>query len=70
LEYRELDANCQSQEKIEKAQFKRHSEIVIKFQVFAANIQTVITILKAYVADPVPDLGNSCSKHIIFSGQV
>ena len=40
------DAICQGVEKIERAQFGKYSNIVIQSQVFVANIQATLVLMK------------------------
>ena len=56
-------------EKINRAQFEKHSDIVIQSQVFAANIQTAFVVMKAQSTEAYEELRSALSEQIQHSGE-
>jgi hypothetical protein len=56
-------------EKMERAQFKKHSDIVIQSQVFAANVQAAFVVMKAQSTEAYKELWSALSEQIQHSGK-
>ena len=57
-----FDAICQGVEKIERAQFKKHSDIVIQSQMFAANIAAAFVLMKTQSTEAYYELRSALSE--------
>jgi hypothetical protein len=62
------DAICLGVEKMERAQFSKHSDIVIQSQVFAANVQAAFAVMKAPSTESYEELRFALSEQIQHSG--
>ncbi|KAF8541860.1 hypothetical protein BDD12DRAFT_877685 [Trichophaea hybrida] len=63
------DPICQGVEKMERAQFAKHSDIVVQSQVFAANIQAAFAVMKAQSTEAYEELRLALSEQIQRSGK-
>jgi hypothetical protein len=63
------DAVCQGVEKMERAQFEKHSDIVIQSQVFAANVQAAFVVMKAQSTEDYEELRSALGEQIQRSGK-
>ena len=54
---------------MDRSQFEKHSDIVIQFQVFAANIQAAFVLMKAQSTKVYEELRSALSKYIQRSGK-
>ena len=58
-------AICLWVEKILRVQFKKHSNIIIPFQVFMANVQTAFTVMKVQSMEEYEGLWKGLSEQIV-----
>jgi hypothetical protein len=55
---------------MERPEFKRHSDIVIESQVFAANVKAAFGVMKAKSTEAYEELQSALSEQIQQSGKV